>query len=200
MEKFYVPSRAEAPPGTTFSPRAPYSTFVKGSDGRIYTTGNFGFNALNYSMGRDQLATWLQMSGITEEEYERAKGGAAMSWDSSQYDRDVARLHIEADRLGFRCVALEGPIVDKFRRMYDETGRPTGMVKHMRTGNIVSEASVPSEQIVIPESINAQSAFKTESVRTLPASDVTAEQIKRGSDPDTDGRKPAKVRAPRKKK
>lgn len=167
-DKFYVPTRGEAPPGTKFTPcSAQDHFFMRGSDGRIYTTSRFGFNALQFDMTPAQKRAWHAATGIGEDELRHQTIGAKVGWGSTQYDRDVARLHIEAKRLGFRCVELEGPLEDKYRRVFDDEGFPTGTVKHMRTGDILPERAVPIEQIMIPEPINAESGFKTISTHTL---------------------------------
>jgi hypothetical protein len=202
-EKFYVPSTAEKPAGAKLveQPRASdaegarHSFYVDPKTKKVYSGARYGYYLTDGPVPLGVMQQWSALTGIAPDDVERGQADDAFNWNNAQYDRDVAKLHIEAARLGFRCVPASATGEDKYRRVYDDDGKPTGMVKHQRFGTIVPESDVRLGQIIVPESISANSAFVTESTRVVPASEVTPEMIKRGSDPS-----PAKNPKPTKKR
>lgn len=162
-DQFYVPSRGEAAQGTTFTRVDPDSHyFVRGSDGVLYTTSGFGFDVRKYDMSERQRAAWTKATGISDEAIEDAAAREATTWGSEQFNRDVAKLHIEADRLGFVCTPKTVPQADTFRRQFDENGLPTGFVINNRTGAMAQDSTIPLALIDIPAPINATGGMTVE--------------------------------------
>lgn len=181
VDKFYVASKHERENGITLrlidsapDARDPRDRFAIDQNGRIYSAASYGYTMLDYHPAPGVIAQWCQLSGVKLSELVNMSARRDASWNSDQFDRDVEKLHIEAKRLGFRCVEVEGTgnTIDTLRRLFDENGKPTGFVKNERTGTMIREdVDQPLPTVAIPTPINNQSGLRVVS-KTAPQAGI----------------------------
>jgi hypothetical protein len=82
----------------------PYDQFFVAPDGTVACGSRAGWNMLSRIPRREVEKQWLRLKRISAGELEVARRLTDSGYENLTYRRDVERLKIEADRLGFLLV------------------------------------------------------------------------------------------------